>query len=66
METRELPILSHAFIIGIVVLCNVANAEDITIAGFDKVYKVDGFYEYNKDGVPILGIITARMSNYRV
>ncbi len=36
------------------------------MAGFAKVYKAEGHYEYNKDGVPLLGLVTARLNNDRV
>jgi hypothetical protein len=34
--------------------------------GFVKVYKAEGHYEYNSDGVPLLGIVTERLAKDRV
>ncbi len=59
-------ILGYGIIVAFVFSCSVGHAEDITVAGFDRVYKAEGFYEYNKDGVPILGLVSARVSNDRV
>ena len=56
----------YGLIAGIFLSFGVCSAEDITVAGFDRVYKAEGVYEYNKDGVPILGLVTARVGLDRV
>lgn len=42
-----------------------AQAQPISVAGF-RVYKVTGHYEYNIDGVPLLGIVTLILPNNKV
>jgi hypothetical protein len=59
MKIHKLPIQLIALIIGVLISCTLGHAEDAS--SFAKVITVDGHYEYNKDGVPILGIVTASL-----
>jgi hypothetical protein len=55
-----------ALTVGMAFACDMGRAEDFSVANFDRIEMAKGLYEYNKDGVPILGLITTRMSNDRV
>lgn len=66
MTICKLPFSVGVLIVGMSAFCNVGHAQDISVIGFVKVYKADGHYEYNKDGVPVLGLVTARLNNDRV
>jgi hypothetical protein len=65
MKTHNLPILVAALIVWILISCKIGDAQD-TSAFIAKFTKVDGHYEYNQDGVPVLGLITAVLSPTRV
>src|ERR1700675_4993888 len=52
--------------VGMAFTCNFGSAQDISVANFDRIEKARSLYEYNKDGVPILGLITTRLANDRV
>jgi hypothetical protein len=49
-------------------VCGVSYAQDTATFGTEtiKVYRAEGYYEYNSDGVPLIGIIATRMDNNRV
>lgn len=46
----------------------IGHAQDTATLGTEiiKVYKGEGYYEYNTDGVPLIGVIATRMDNNRV
>jgi hypothetical protein len=47
---------------------SVSHAQDTATLGTEvvKVYQGEGYYEYNSDGVPLIGVIATRMNNNRV
>jgi hypothetical protein len=65
MKTHTLLISLSALIVGVLISCKLVHAQDVSSL-FVKFTKVDGHYEYNKDGVPVLGLITNVLSETRV
>jgi hypothetical protein len=61
MEIYKLSIFATALIIVIATYCGAGHAQNPSVLptlGNVEVCTAEGFYEYNKDGVPVLGIIT--------
>jgi hypothetical protein len=58
MRAYRLTLSTTALAIMIAISGGVGYAQEITIADVGKIYKLDGFYVYNPDGVPLIGIVT--------
>ena len=65
MKTHKLAILLSIALLGVFIPFNLVHAQDIA-AIFAKAFKVDGHWEYNEDGVPILGLIIKVINPSRV
>ena len=66
METFKVIVVLPTLTIAVALSSNIGRAQDYTVAGFERVNKAEGLYEYNEDGVPVLGLVTGRTSNDRV
>lgn len=65
METHNLPISLFALVVGLLISCKTGHAQDFS-SFIARITKAEGHYEYNEDGVPVLGLITAVLSPTRV
>src|SRR5262245_21427387 len=65
METHNLPISLFALVVGLLISCKIGHAQDFS-SFIARITKAEGHYEYNEDGVPVLGLITAVLSPTRV
>lgn len=54
-----------ACVSGLAFVAAQAQPQPVSVAGF-RVYKLTGHYEYNIDGVPLLGIVTLNLPNNKV
>jgi hypothetical protein len=58
MRGYKLTLSTTVLTIMIATFGGVGHAQEVTIADVGKIYKLDGFYVYNPDGVPLIGIVT--------
>lgn len=74
MRAHSVPSISAFLLACLGTFCATAGAQDdepqaVGLADFGGkvlVYKTEGYYEYVADGVPVLGLITGRVSKERV
>lgn len=68
MKSRTRRLWATVLVLPLAASPNMSKAQDVAVVGDDKVkvYQSEGHYEYNRDGIPLIGVITSQVDSKRV
>jgi hypothetical protein len=52
-----------AALCGLLLSTATGYAQELALVNVGRFFKADAYYEYNKDGVPLIGLVTARLKS---